>query len=260
MLQRKISSVLHRRSAQNWLVVVTGPRQSGKTVLCRQTFPDFEYVSLVSPDMRDFASSDPDGFIRQYSGGAVVDEIQRTPDLLAHLVEYGGSRHRDDRFVLISSEQLRPAESVRQSIDQNSVLHLLPLDMAERGQVEQDMSINRMLCSGFFPRIYDQKLDPAEVYSDYFASYVERDVRLICGVENFTAFQAFIRLCAGRVGQLANLSAMASEVGCDSAYSGSVDVNFGTQLHRLPAPSVLRQYQETSGEIPQDLLLRCWIC
>ena len=214
MIKREITPCLVELFRKYPFVTVTGPRQSGKTTLCRAAFPHLKYVNLEAPDQREFAESDPRGFLSHIGEGAILDEIQRVPELLSYLQVYADEARRNGLFVLTGSEQFRLSDAINQSLaGRTALLRLLPFSLAERRGTGASESIDDILYSGFYPRIHDQKLEPRQALGDYFETYVERDVRQIGEIRNLSSFRLFVRLCAGRVGQLANLSALGADAG-----------------------------------------------
>ena len=214
MIEREIAPYLTRLFQQYPFVTVTGPRQSGKTTLCRAAFPDLAYANLEAPDQRQFAESDPRGFLAQLGEGAIIDEIQHVPDLLSYLQVLADERRRNSLFVLTGSEQFQLSSAISQSLaGRTALLRLLPFSLAERERIGASLTIDEMLVSGFYPRILDQRLEPRQALGDYFETYVERDVRRMGEIRNLSSFRRFVRLCAGRVGQLLNLSALGSDAG-----------------------------------------------
>ena len=214
MIEREITPRLASLFRQYPFVTVTGPRQSGKTTLCRMAFPDLEYANLEAPDQRDFAESDPRGFLAQFNEGAIIDEVQRVPTLMSYLQVIADERSRNSLFVLTGSEQFRLSDAINQSLaGRTALLRLLPLSLSERRQVDPSGEVDEILYSGFYPRIIDQGLDPTQALGDYFETYVERDVRQIGEIRNLSNFRRFVRLCAGRVGQLVNLSSLGADAG-----------------------------------------------
>ena len=214
MIEREITCCLVALFEQYPFVTVTGPRQSGKTTLCRAAFPDLEYVNLEAPDRREFAQSDPRGFLSRLGEGAVLDEIQRVPELLSYLQVLADEAQRNSLFVLTGSEQFRLSEAIGQSLaGRTALLRLLPFSVAELRQAGASDGVDDVLYSGFYPRIHDQGLEPRQALGDYFETYVERDVRRIGEIRNLSSFRRFVRLCAGRAGQLANLTALGADAG-----------------------------------------------
>ena len=214
MIEREITPCLVKLFKQYPFVTVTGPRQSGKTTLCRAAFPHLKHVDLDEPNQREFAESDPQGFLSQLGGGAILDEIQRVPELLSYLKVLADEAGRNNLFVLTGSEQFRLSDAISQSLaGRTALLRLLPFSLAERRQTDASDRVDDILYSGCYPRIHDQKLEPRQALGDYFETYVERDVRRIGEIRNLSNFRRFVRLCAGRVGQLANLSALGADAG-----------------------------------------------
>ena len=214
MIEREITPRLTSLFQQYPFVTVTGPRQSGKTTLCRAAFPDLAYANLEAPDQRDFAESDPRGFLAQFDEGAILDEIQHVPELLSYLQVLADERGSNSLFVLTGSEQFRLSDAISQSLaGRTALLRLLPFSLTERQRTGASDAVDDILYSGFYPRILDQGLDPRQALGDYFETYVERDVRRLGEIRNLTSFRLFVRLCAGRVGQLANLSSLGADAG-----------------------------------------------
>lgn len=214
MIEREITPHLVSLFKQYPFVTVTGPRQSGKTTLCRAAFPNLDYVNLEAPDNREFAESDPRGFLAQFENGAILDEVQRVPMLFSYLQVIGDELGRNGLFVLTGSTQFEMIETITQSLaGRTGLLQLLPLSLAELKGADTGSNVNETIHRGFYPRVVDQGLDPGTAYGNYVATYVERDVRQISEIRNLTTFQRFVRLCAGRVGQLVNLASLGSDAG-----------------------------------------------
>ena len=214
MIEREITPCLVKLFEQYPFVTVTGPRQSGKTTLCRAAFPHLKYVNLEAPDQREFAESDPRGFLSQLGVGVILDEIQRVPELLSYLQVLADEKGQNSLFVLTGSEQFRLSHVISQSLaGRTALLHLLPFSLAERQQTGASTAADDILYSGFYPRIHDQGLDPRQALGDYIETYVERDVRGFSEIRNLSNFRRFVRLCAGRVGQLVNFSSLGADAG-----------------------------------------------
>ena len=214
VIERDITPRLIALFRQYPFVTVTGPRQSGKTTLARTAFPELPYANLEAPDQRDFAEADPRGFLSQYADGAIIDEIQHVPSLLSYLQVIADETRQNSLFVLTGSEQFRLSDAINQSLaGRTALLRLLPFSLAERDRTGASNAIDDILHSGFYPRILDQKLDPQQALGDYFETYVERDVRRLGEIRNLSNFRRFVRLCAGRVGQLINLSSLGADAG-----------------------------------------------
>jgi predicted AAA+ superfamily ATPase len=221
-IYRDAQLVLLQRATLYPVVTVLGPRQSGKTTLCRMAFPDKPYVNLEQPDVRDFAQQDPKAFLAQYPDGAVLDEIQNVPTLLSWLQVLTDADPRKGRFVLTGSHQLQVNAQITQSLaGRTAVLELLPLSLSELTAVGDDSTVgpddvNRVMLQGGYPRIHAQDLPPEVMLSDYFATYVERDVRQLINLRHLREFGQCVRLLAGRTGQLLNQTSLGNEVGVSS--------------------------------------------
>ncbi len=214
MVERTIAPLLKELFRRYPFVTVTGPRQSGKTTLCRAALPELAYVNLESPEHRQFAEDDPKRFLARWPGGVVLDEIQRVPSLLSWLQVFADEHGGNGLYVLTGSGQFLLSDAIDQSLaGRTALLRLLPFSIDELRVAGVDAGVDEMLFSGFYPRIHDQGLDPRQALGDYIETYVERDVRRMLEVRNLTAFQRFVRLCAGRVGQLLNLSALGADAG-----------------------------------------------
>lgn len=199
-------------------VVITGPRQSGKTTLSKTCFSEKPYVSLENPDTRNFAIEDPRAFLNQYRDGAILDEIQRTPQLLSYLQQVLDESSERGRFILTGSNNLQLLESVSQSLaGRTGHIHLLPLSIEELKQVPNATSdLNTLLWKGQYPSIQAEFISPSDWLPSYISTYVERDVRQIKGIENLLLFERFLSLCAGRAGQRLNYNNLAIETGVDN--------------------------------------------
>ncbi len=172
LIPRQIQPILLSRAQQYPVVIVTGPRQSGKTTLCQQTFPDKPYTNLERPDLRDFARTDPRAFLAQFGKhGAVIDEIQRVPELLSWIQVEVDEKKQMGQFILTGSHQFDLSREISQSLaGRTALLKLLPLSISELSQAEpyQALTTDALIHKGGYPRIYEQQLDPAMVLGDYF--------------------------------------------------------------------------------------------
>ena len=197
------------------VVAVTGPRQAGKTTLVRNLFGDRPYVSLEDPDNREFARVDPRGFLSRYADGAVFDEAQRVPELFSWLQGAVDGDGRMGRFVLTGSQHFGLMENLTQSLaGRVGTLQLLPLCLPEMSKAGVDIpSTDKALCDGFYPAVHVRRIGSVLWYNNYIQTYLERDVRSMTAVHDLAAFQTFLKLCAGRCGQVLNLSALGAEVG-----------------------------------------------
>jgi len=213
MLPRILSTTLTRLAKAFPVVAVTGPRQSGKTTLVRALFPDKPYVSLEDPTERGFAQEDPRGFLARFSSGAIFHEAQRWPDLFSFLQGMVDEDRTPGRFILTGSQQFGLLSGVTQSLaGRVGMARLLPLSLQEITPAADDTADTCMLKGGY-PALHTQPVVPADWFASYVATYVERDVRQLMNVQDLAAFQRFIRLCAGRTGQLVNANALAGEAG-----------------------------------------------
>jgi predicted AAA+ superfamily ATPase len=201
-------------SRQYPVVTVTGPRQSGKTTLCRATFPESAYINLEAPDTRAFAQEDPRGFLATIPNGAFLDEIQRVPELPSYIQGIVDSASFQGKFILTGSQQFELMNQVSQSLaGRTALLRLLPLSINELKNAGMLPSLFSIMHSGFYPRIFQDKLDPTQMLSGYFSTYVERDLRQISVIHDLQKFERFARLCAGRTGQLLNMNNLANDAG-----------------------------------------------
>lgn len=217
MIHRQLQSELQAQLTEYPIVTILGPRQAGKTTLVRSVLPDYEYVNLENPETRQFASDDPKAFLKKYPARTIFDEIQRTPHLLSYLQEIVDRDKLNGQFVLTGSHQLLLREAVSQSLaGRTGILHLLPLSIAElqRAQLDFDQPSD-YLFQGFLPRIYDQHQRPHNAYANYFQTYVERDVRQLIKLKDVVLFEKFMKLLAGRVGQIINYQSLSNDVGVD---------------------------------------------
>lgn len=197
------------------IVTLTGPRQSGKTTLAKMIFKDRPYVSMEEPDLRQIAQDDPRSFLKRFSEGAVFDEVQRSPDLLSYLQSLVDAEGRMGRFLLTGSQQFGLMSDITQSLaGRTAFVELLPFSFNELIRVDKlPVDADRMILTGCYPPLYDRDLTPSSWFGAYVNAYVERDVRQMLKVQDLNAFNQFIRLCAGRTGQLLNLSSLATECG-----------------------------------------------
>lgn len=210
-------------------VAVIGPRQSGKTTLVRHVFNAKPYVSLENPDIRLFASEDPRGFLSNYPEGAILDEIQRVPELFSYLQEILDNSPEKGLFILTGSNNFLLQETISQSLaGRIGYLQLLPLSIKEIGKRVD--TLDALMFKGGYPELYDENISVSKWYANYIRTYLERDVRMIKNIGSLYTFEKFLRLCAGRTGQLLNMSSLAVEVGVDvktiSAWLGVLEMSF----------------------------------
>jgi predicted AAA+ superfamily ATPase len=239
MIQRTLETKLRELTEYYPVVVVTGPRQSGKTTLCRMAYPDKPYVSLEAMDSRDFARTDPRGFLAEYADGAVLDEIQHVPELLSYLQGDVDERPETGRFILTGSQHFGLSHSISQSLaGRCGILVLLP---PHRGELLSFSNAPRelypLLWQGAYPRIYDRGIPAHQWLADYATTYVQRDVRQVINVQDLEAFSGFLKLCAGRTAQEINLSRLGSDAGLshNTVRSWLSVLETSYIIHRLPA-------------------------
>jgi hypothetical protein len=212
-----MSSELKKLSQSYPVVTITGPRQSGKTTLVLRAFPDKPYVNLEAPDTRELIQMDPRGFLDKHPRGAIFDEIQRVPELLSYIQIIVDKTQQSGMFILTGSHQLELHQAITQSLaGRTALLTLLPLSLVELAEAGIVISLDELLLNGGYPRIFKDHLDPTKAYRNYFQTYIERDLRQLIHVKDLSQFQKFVRICAGRIGQLLNLESLGNDVGVSS--------------------------------------------
>ena len=218
MINRKILSEFLKLLKEYPIVTVLGPRQAGKTTLAQEYLKDFEYCNLENPENRDFAKSDPKAFLAQYSGKVILDEIQRVPELLSYIQAIVDAKKKNGLYVLTGSHQLALREAVTQSLaGRTGILNLLPLSISELTEANIIfLTFEEYAYQGFLPRVYDQNQRPTQAYSNYYQTYVERDVRQLINLKDASLFEKFMKLLAGRVGQIIDYNSLGNDVGVDS--------------------------------------------
>ena len=231
MIRRTLQPILRSLACEYPVLTLTGPRQSGKTTLARSAFPQYSYVNLEDPDQREFATQDPRGFLGQFPGKVILDEVQRTPDLFSFVQAAVDRDNPRGKFILTGSQNFLLMRKISQSLaGRAAISHVLPFSMAEL-EGRQPLSLSQIgrqlprqtdstrtdlmevMFGGFYPPIHDRGHAPGQWLANYYQTYVERDVREVLNVGDIEAFGRFIRLCAGRNGQLLNLSSLANDCG-----------------------------------------------
>src|SRR5271157_3333972 len=215
MISRQITAVLKRLAATMPVVSLTGPRQSGKSTLAKSAFRDFLYVNLEDLEKRAFAVEDPKGFLDEHRFPCIIDEAQYAPALFSAVQVLCDKEDRNGMFVLTGSQDFLLSKAIAQSLaGRVAQLHLLPFSMRELSTSSyRENKWENYVYKGFYPRVYDKKLDPSRWYSDYVKTYVERDLRDITHVGDLRSFHQFLMLCAGRVGQILNFSSLGNDIG-----------------------------------------------
>jgi len=214
MIEREMLPILLQAAREYPVVTVTGPRQSGKTTLCRLAFPDKPYINLEAPDRRHFALEDPRGFLATIPDGAILDEIQRAPELPSYIQELVDDQPAHGRFILTGSQQFELMDQVSQSLaGRTALLRLLPLTISEIQASDHQRSLFALMHGGFYPRLIQHDLEPSQALGEYFSTYVERDLRQLSAIHDLQKFERFVRLCAGRTGQLLNMNNLGSDAG-----------------------------------------------
>ena len=215
MIKRTAEQTIRRLLRGFPMVTLTGPRQSGKTTLAKAVLRDRPYASLEEPDLRKAAQEDPRSFLARFPNGAVLDEVQRCPELLSYLQTRVDEDGRMGRYILTGSQQFGLMSGVTQSLaGRTAFVELLPFGVSELAAAKKlPTDIDAMMLTGAYPPIYDRDLEPSAWFSAYVTAYVERDVRQMLKIQELEVFQRFVRLCAGRTGQLLNLSSLAIDCG-----------------------------------------------
>lgn len=195
------------------VITITGPRQSGKTTLAKHLFKDLPYFSFENPDLRSLVINDPRKFLSPLTKGAIFDEVQNVPDILSYLQEIVDNRKSKILFVITGSNHFAVMQKVTQSrAGRTAILKLLPFNLMETG-LENSLSTNELLVKGFYPAVFKSKLSPSKIYRNYYETYLQKDVRQLIQIKDLNLFDKFIRICAGRTGNLLNTANIANETG-----------------------------------------------
>jgi hypothetical protein len=221
MIARQLTAQIQALISKYPVISVTGPRQSGKTTLLRGMFPDYRYVNFEDPDARLFFEEDPRGFLREYDHHVIFDEAQRVPTLFSYLQIKVDEDKIMGQFILSGSQNFLLLEKITQSLaGRVAIFRLLPLSHAElemHSPALKPAEVEAAIWRGGYPVLYDRDTDPGFYFQSYLETYVERDVRSILNIKDLNAFQTFLRLCAGRVGQPANFQSLATEADISAA-------------------------------------------
>jgi uncharacterized protein len=215
MISRDLAIKAQSLSEKFPVVAITGPRQSGKSTLIKSLFADKPYVSLEDLDMRLLAETDPRGFLSNYPNGAVLDEVQRVPSLFSYIQTITDAKNETGMFILSGSQNFLLMQNIAQSLaGRVALLKLLPFSYEELKTTEFNNNVvDEVLFKGFYPRLYDKKIDPIDYYPNYIKTYLERDVRTLKNINDLSQFTRFMKLCAARIGTVLNYSSLANDCG-----------------------------------------------
>lgn len=217
MIDREIANELLFLSKQYPVVTIVGPRQAGKTTLSQKVFPGFHYTNLELPEYRSLAEEDPQAFFRTFPSPLIIDEIQRVPSLLSYIQVQVDKEQKVGQYILTGSHQFQLQQAISQSLaGRSALLTLFPFSIKELSNADLHFSRDEYLFQGFYPRIYKDKQEPNRAYRNYYQTYIERDLRQMSNIRNLNIFDKFIRLLAGRTGQVLNLHSLSSDVGVSS--------------------------------------------
>lgn len=213
IIPRSVSKSIIKQQQKFPILAITGPRQSGKTTLLKHLFKDYRYVSLENPDIRLFASKDPNGFLAKYNERIIFDEVQRVPELFSYLQTKVDESRQMGQFILSGSQNFHLLSSITQTLaGRVALFKLLPLDFTEMKKEQLLPSTYTEACiKGFYPAIYDRDINPSIFYSNYIQTYIEKDVTELINIRDLKSFRTLISLCASRAGQLLNINALANE-------------------------------------------------
>lgn len=214
MIQREATKRLKELAQTFPVVTIEGPRQSGKTTLAKAVFPSFAYVNLEDRVVRELAERDERAFMEEYQPPVIIDEIQRVPSLLSAIQLEVDRRGKNGLYILTGSHQPQLKAGISQTLaGRTALVTLLPLSIRELEHAGLRQQRDEYIFRGFMPAIYDRNQNPNDAYESYYRTYVERDVRQLVNLTHQREFELFVRLLAGRIGQVVNLSGMSDEIG-----------------------------------------------
>ena len=251
------------RLIDKWSVIsVTGPRQSGKTTMCKMALPGYDYVNLEHLPTRMHIQADIDAFLNEHTNGLIIDEAQYLPEIFSY-IQVRVDENKNLRYVLSGSSDFLLLQGITQSLaGRVAVLRLLPLSINELGDTSS-IDVNQFLLNGFYPAVWGDKRTPKDVYESYFETYLERDVRQIINVQNLTAFRHFVMLCAGRVGSEFNSTALSQDVGVSSQTIANWISILETSYTAFRLQPFFRNIGKRLTKTPKlyfyDVGLACWI-
>lgn len=214
-IKRQAEMIISKLLKKYPAVVLTGPRQSGKSTIAKKILPNYPYSSLEDLDEREFATSDPRSYLDRFTSGGIIDEVQKVPELISYLQSFLDNKKNKKPIILTGSAQLTLLANVSQTLSGRiAVIELLPLSYSE---IEKSSiapkSLEKLLFTGLYPKLYKEKINPGDWYLDYIKTYIERDVRDILKIHNLGTFQRFLKMCASRAGQILNLSSLSNDCG-----------------------------------------------
>lgn len=214
MINREITAKALQLANKFPILAVIGPRQSGKTTFVKSAFSGMAYVNLEEPDIRLFAQKDPRSFLSSHMNGLIIDEAQRVPELFSYIQTIVDSSKKRGQFILTGSQNFLLHEKISQTLaGRVAIMNLLPFNFNELSIADAEQDFSEYIYKGFYPPIYDRIIEPTDWYPNYIRTYVERDVRQVKNVSDLNSFTLFVKLCAGRIGQLLNISSLADESG-----------------------------------------------
>lgn len=214
IVKRSIENEIIALSREFPIVALLGPRQSGKTTLSKMVFPGYRFVTLEDPDERDYATTDPRGFLRKYDNRVIIDEIQYCPGLFSYLQGIVDEAKEMGSFIITGSQNYLMNEKISQSLaGRVGIAVVLPFSYDELKSYGKNYTANELMFKGHYPPVYDRNIRPVTFYATYVSTYLERDVRKISQITDFSRFTRFIQLLAGRTGQLLNKNSLSIEVG-----------------------------------------------
>lgn len=265
MVKRQIADKIRSTAQQMPVVSITGPRQSGKTTLCRTLFSDYFYANLENPETRAFAQEDPKQFLLQGRQGMIIDEAQYVPKLFSYIQVRTDETKRNGEYILSGSQNFLLMEKITQSLaGRVAIFYLLPFSLEEIKHTDYAPSNPfEYILKGSYPRIYDQEVDLSVFFPSYIQTYIERDLRQLVNVSNLQQFQLFLRICAGRIGQLFNQSAIANEVGLTHATVRKWQSLLQTSFITYTLPPYFRNFNKRLIKTPKlyfyDTGLACYL-
>jgi predicted AAA+ superfamily ATPase len=214
MIDRMAASYIAEISKKFPVITLTGPRQSGKTTLAKAIFRHLPYVNLENLEVLAVVRQDPQRFLRLHGDGVVIDEVQNFPEIFSYIQVRSDEVGKPGMFVLTGSSQFELLSKVTQSLaGRTALVKLLPFSIEELQRAGISKDVDEFIFTGFYPRIYDQNIAPPDVYAGYFETYIEKDIRQFGQIQNLSLFHKFVKLCAGRIGQILNIAGLANDTG-----------------------------------------------